>query len=206
MKEKEQLRIDSESSSEEEISQEMTRMTLERMTEPWDCYNNTAAAVCGNIQVSGRLHIEHLLCDGHHDDNFDIQEYDFEAKEITEQEEVVPEVDYDAIEFDAERGDAVQADLHEVDDEEYDARDHDAVEADRLEVEDEAVVGHEGIEDLGEEGAEANEEVLEEEGGDVDDYEVMYEDEYEDKDEYDCDYDTCNDCDGNEEEYEDEDE
>ena len=49
--------IDSDSSSEEEICQEMTKMEtkmdLDKITKPWD----TAAAVCGNIQISGHLHI-----------------------------------------------------------------------------------------------------------------------------------------------------
>ena len=40
--------------------------TLSEMAKPWDCYNNTAMAVCGNIQVSGQLHFEHVPCSDHH--------------------------------------------------------------------------------------------------------------------------------------------
>ena len=190
----------------------MTRMTLDTMTEPWDCYSNTTTAVCGNIQVSGHLHFEHLRCGEHRekdeeyeyehgedeDDDSDIHEYNPKAEEDTKQEEVVPEFDYNATEFDAEGGDAVQADLREVDEEEDETQDHDAVQADRLEVEDEADVGHEGAEDLGEEDAEAREDLE----GEEDDDEEVCEDENEEYDEegldedeeHDDDYDD-NDCD-----------
>ena len=67
------MRIISDSSSEEEIGQEMTGMTLDTMTEPWDCYNNTTA-VCGNIQVSGHLHFEHLRCGEHREKD---EEYEY---------------------------------------------------------------------------------------------------------------------------------
>jgi len=187
------LRIDSTSSSEEEICHEITKMALDMITEPWDCYSNTAAAVCGNIQVSGHLHIEHLPCGDHcddqadecddecdeeydeneddreeyeededEDDDSDIHECDANAEEETMQEEVVPEFDYDATEFDAEGGDAVQADLREVEEEEDKTQDHDADQADRLEVEDDAVGGHEGADDLGEDEAYARDELEDE--------------------------------------------
>ena len=130
--------IDSDSSSEEEIGQEMTMMTLDKMSEPWDCYNNTAAAVCGNIQVSGQIHFEHLPCGDHPDDQADeedddeydeeddededddseIQERRYQAEEDAKQEEIKLEFDNDAAKFDTERKAAEQVDLREVDDEE----------------------------------------------------------------------------------------
>ena len=60
------MMIDSSSSysSEEEICQEETSMTLNQMTEP--CYNyTTAEQVCEVIQISGQLHIQHLPCHDH---------------------------------------------------------------------------------------------------------------------------------------------
>lgn len=52
------------SSSEEEICQEITSITLNQMTEP--CYNNTSVEpVCDVIQISGQLHIQHLPCYDH---------------------------------------------------------------------------------------------------------------------------------------------
>ena len=79
IKETERLMIDSDSTSEEEICQEeMSRMTLDRMTENRDYYSNTAiiqSGVCETIQISGRIHVHHLPCDDHHDDQTD-DEYD----------------------------------------------------------------------------------------------------------------------------------
>ena len=75
---------DYSSSEEEEICQEMERMTLDQMTEPesWDSYgavyDNTVAydsntteaerSVCEIIQISGELHIEHLPCYNHREE------------------------------------------------------------------------------------------------------------------------------------------
>ncbi len=74
--------IDSDSSSEEEICQEMTKLDLDKITKPWD----TAAAVCGNIQISGHLHIEHLRC-GEHLENHDEYEYEYREDEYDDDED-----------------------------------------------------------------------------------------------------------------------
>ena len=151
--EKDGLMFDSDSSSEEETCQEMNRLTLDELTEPWVYYEDNnfipgdeenldveriegngfgmikSDPVCGIIQISGQLHIEHLPCHDHHDDqedDVDIRDYD--SKDENFKHEVIkPEIDNDTTtEFDAERNDAEQADLHEVDDEDHDYRDHDA--------------------------------------------------------------------------------
>ena len=69
---------DYSSSEEEEICQEMERMTLDQMTEPesWDSYGavydskttEAERSVCEIIQISGELHIEHLPCYNHREE------------------------------------------------------------------------------------------------------------------------------------------
>ena len=222
IKEAERLMIESDSTSEEEICQEMSRMTLDKMAVPRDYYSNTATVqkgVCGTIQISGRLHVQHLPCNDHqndqtdeeYDDDPDTQECDYKAEDNTKLEVIQPEFDDDTARFEAERSDAEHADLREDDDQEDETRVHDAEQADGLEVEDDDVVGDEGDEDLGEEEANVNDVPEEEgnqdwaseelegenehdEGHDDNEYEEGYND-----DDYDYDdtnnYDSCNDCD-----------
>ena len=159
---KERLMVDSDSTSEEEICQELSRMTLDKMTEPRDYYSNTAIvqrSVCGTIQMSGRIHIEYFPCDDHHDnqtdeeydDDSDTKECDFKTEDNFKQEEIHPEFDNDTAKFEAEWSVAEHADLREDDDEEFDTRVHDAEQADGLEEDDEDVVEDVGDEDLVEE-------------------------------------------------------
>ena len=140
-------------------------------------YNNTAMienAFCETIQISGRLHIRHLPCSDHQDDQGDdceipddrsddsnIQddlddesEWDSNAEDDFKLEELQPEYDYDVTKFDTEEDDAAEANLDKVEDEEYETGDYDAVEADCLEPADESIGGCEG-EDLGQDEAEA---------------------------------------------------
>ena len=99
IKDRERLMIDSDTTSEEDICQEMSRMTHDKMAAPRDYYySNTATVqsrVCGTIQISGHLHVRHLPCDDHHDDQTneeydddpDTQECDSKAEDNTKQEE-----------------------------------------------------------------------------------------------------------------------
>ena len=60
IKERERLMMDSDTTSEEDICQEMSRMTLDKMAVPGDYYTNTATVqrgVYGTIQISGQLHV-----------------------------------------------------------------------------------------------------------------------------------------------------
>ena len=226
--EKDGLMVDLDSSSEEETCQEMNRLTLDEETEPWVYYEDNffpgdkenldvesfkddgfgmikSDQVCGIIQISGQLHIEHLPCHDHHDDQEDDANiHDYDSKDENFKHEVIkPEIDNntDTTEFDADRNDAEQADLHEVDDEDHGYRDYDADQADRLDVEDEGVEGGEGYEDHGEEESVEEEELEDEDNPeedefDEDDDDADYDDGHDDYDDKDCDYDydSCNDC------------
>ena len=99
---------DSDSSSQEEICQEGA------------VYNNSAIfqnAVCGTIEISGHLHIEHFPChdqgdeekdeeewvEDYDDDDSHIQEHNSNAEEDTKQEEIKLEKEYNTAEFEAKR-------------------------------------------------------------------------------------------------------
>ena len=163
IKERMMMETESDSSGEEDICRQEGAVV-----------NNTAMienAFCETIQISGRIHIQHLPCNDHqnnqtdeeYDDDPDTQECDYKAEDNTKLEELQPEFDDDTARFEPERSDAEHADLREDDDQEYETRVHDAEQADDLEVEDDDVVGDEGDEDLGEEEANVND-VPEEEG------------------------------------------
>ena len=151
--------VDSDCSSEEETCEEMNRLTLDEVTEPWVYYEDNffsgdkesydvenfkdngfgmikSHPVCGIIQISGQLHIEHLPCDDHHDeydqeDDSNINEYN--SKDENSKHEVIKqEIDNDTTKFDAKRSDNEQAVLHEDNDEDPDTRDNDADQADHF--------------------------------------------------------------------------
>ena len=206
--------VDLDSSSEEETCQEMNRLTLDEETEPWVYYEDNffpgdkenlgvesfkddgfgmikSDQVCGIIQISGQIHIEHLPC--HDDQEDDANIHDYASKDENFKHEVIkPEIDNDTdtTEFDADRNDAEQADLHEVDDEDHGCRDHDADQADRLVGEDEGVEGGDGYEDHSKEESVEEEELEDEDNPEeFDEDEDDEHDDYYDDNDYDCDYD-----------------
>ena len=63
--ENEKLMEVSDSSSEEEICQDMNRTTLR---EAVPAVMDTNRAGCGIAKISGHLHIQQIPCDDHHDD------------------------------------------------------------------------------------------------------------------------------------------
>ena len=130
--------VDSDCSSEEETCEEMNRLTLDEVTEPWVYYEDNffsgdkesydvenfkgngfgmikSHPVCGIIQISGQLHIEHLPCDDHHD------EYDQEDDSNINK--------YDSKDENSKHEQAV---LHEDNDEDPDTRHNDADQTDHF--------------------------------------------------------------------------